>query len=636
MSSYEYRQALDVATEAAAEAARILLAECALEGGPRGSAGHCPADGIAESAIRQRLESAFPEWGYLGEETGGRPPAAGQTHIWLVDPNDGTQAMLQGFRGHAVSIGLLRDRVPVLGVVHAIDAPDDEGDRFAWAEGCGPLTRNGVPVQRDPWPDQLAPHDLVLVSQAADRRPVANLRCIEPARFIPVASIAYRLALAAAGEAVAVVSLNSPGAWDYGAGHALLRAVGGVLIDQSGSEVRYGQDGGSSTVRCFGGAPDIVEQLRTRPWGEVFASGFGEAVPPEGMRPARLTPGTLFHESGILRRAQGCLLGQVAGDALGALAEFQSAATIASAYPDGGPYLLTDGGTHQIIAGQPTDDSELALTLARTLVDQEVYDAEAVAVGYGRWYHGWTHDLAPCPHDWCQPFDVGTTTSTALGSVTLGDARAGTAAQAASQSASRSSQSNGALMRISPLGIWGWRRDPDEVAKAARVDARLTHPHPACQEASAVFAVAIAHAIKRGTGPEQTYARALAWARDTCPEPAVISALERAASEPPADYYTHQGWVLIALQNAFFQVLHAPSLEEAVVTTVRAGGDTDTNAAICGALAGAVHGRDDVPAQWRRMVLSCRPMPGYRHIQRPRPAMFWPADALTLAERLLG
>jgi ADP-ribosyl-[dinitrogen reductase] hydrolase len=97
-----------------------------------------------------------------------------------------------------------------------------------------------------------------------------------------------------------------------------------------------------------------------------------------------------------------------------------------------------------------------------------------------------------------------------------------------------------------------------------------------------------------------------------------------------------RGWVITALQNAFFQLLHASFLEDAVVATVRAGGDTDTNAAICGALLGAVMGREAVPAQWQRMVLSCRPMPGYDHISRPRPALFWPADALVLAERLLG
>lgn len=66
-----------------------------------------------------------------------------------------------------------------------------------------------------------------------------------------------------------------------------------------------------------------------------------------------------------------------------------------------------------------------------------------------------------------------------------------------------------------------------------------------------------------------------------------------------------------------------------------AGGDTDTNAAIAGALLGAVHGREAVPAQWRQMVLSCHPAEGAPAVRRPRPRAFWPVDALTLAERLL-
>jgi hypothetical protein len=93
------------------------------------------------------------------------------------------------------------------------------------------------------------------------------------------------------------------------------------------------------------------------------------------------------------------------------------------------------------------------------------------------------------------------------------------------------------------------------------------------------------------------------------------------------------GFVLIALQNAFHELLHATSVEDGVVRTVRRGGDTDTNAAIAGALLGAVHGRDGVPAQWRRMVLSCRPTPSRAAV--PRPMEFWPADAYELAERLL-
>ena len=91
---------------------------------------------------------------------------------------------------------------------------------------------------------------------------------------------------------------------------------------------------------------------------------------------------------------------------------------------------------------------------------------------------------------------------------------------------------------------------------------------------------------------------------------------------------------LVAFQNAFFRLLHARSFEEGVVATVMAGGDTDTNAAIAGALLGAVHGRDAVPIQWRRMVLSCRPLPAPA-VAHPRPVEFWPIDVLEIAENLL-
>lgn len=534
--SGSYRQALDVALEAAKEAAALLLAECQREGGPRGSGGHCPADEEAERLIRSRLVAAFPTFGYLGEETGEQPSADADRHVWLVDPNDGTLAMHQGFRGHAVSIALLRDGVPVLGVVHAVDAPDDDGDCIAWAEGCGPLTRNGNTVPLPQWSTMLGPQDIVLVSQAADQHPVGNLRCVSPARFLPVASIAYRLALVAVGEAVAGVSLNGPRDWDYGAGHALLRGAGGILIDAGGKEVAYAADGRSRAGDCFGGAPEIVEALRTRPWDRVRNSGFGDAAPAAAMRPVRLAAARPTHPLDVLRRAQGCLLGQLAGDALGALVEFQSAVSIAAQYPDGGPRLLADGGPHRIMAGQPTDDSEMALILARTLVAEGRFDQELVACGYARWYHGWTHQDVGCRHASCRPFDVGTTTSQALSSVGLQHIHGGTAAQVALRSASTSSQANGALMRISPLGIWGWRQDGAVLAEAARADVRLTHPHPVCQDASAVFTVAIARAIKDGTDAQETYDRAFTWAREHGIQPSVVQALEQSATVPPSDY----------------------------------------------------------------------------------------------------
>jgi ADP-ribosylglycohydrolase len=191
-------------------------------------------------------------------------------------------------------------------------------------------------------------------------------------------------------------------------------------------------------------------------------------------------------------------------------------------------------------------------------------------------------------------------------------------------------------MRISPLGIFGAGHNVKQVAEWARQDAALTHPNPVCLQANALFAAAIARAVQTGCTPETLYSSILLWAHEWNVEPALLHAVEQAVHAPPIDFVAQQGWVLIAFQNALWQLLHAPSLEEGVVGTVMRGGDTDTNAAICGALLGAVHGRSAVPAQWQDCVLNCRPDAGRPGVHRPRPACFWPVDALELAARLLG
>ena len=71
-----------------------------------------------------------------------------------------------------------------------------------------------------------------------------------------------------------------------------------------------------------------------------------------------------------------------------------------------------------------------------------------------------------------------------------------------------------------------------------------------------------------------------------------------------------------------------------MIETVSEGGDTDTNAAIVGALLGAAQGRAAVPDQWRRMVLSCRAA-DLLGAPEPRPQTYWADDLLELAEGLL-
>ena len=190
-------------------------------------------------------------------------------------------------------------------------------------------------------------------------------------------------------------------------------------------------------------------------------------------------------------------------------------------------------------------------------------------------------------------------------------------------------------MRVSPLGIFGAGQDRTNLALWARQDAEITHPNPMCLDANALYVMAIAHAIDTGADAQSLYGAVLDWAGDMDLHPLLRTAMEQAAVAPPANYARNQGWLLIAFQNAFWQLLHAGSLEEGIVDTVMRGGDTDTNAAICGALLGAVHGRAAVPEQWTACILNCRPEAGKPGVRRPRPECFWPVDALEIAEALL-
>jgi ADP-ribosylglycohydrolase len=324
-------------------------------------------------------------------------------------------------------------------------------------------------------------------------------------------------------------------------------------------------------------------------------------------------------DAGALSRAQGCLLGQLAGDSLGGLVEFTGADAIAGKYP-AGVRDLADGGTWGNLAGQPTDDSEMALMLARTLAREGRYDRGRTLDAYLHW--------------WPQAWDRGSNLRRALGAAASGATTEESLALAeANANRGESGQSNGSLMRASPLGTFGAGR-PGEAAAWARQDSGLTHPHPTCRDACAVFVAAIAHTVAAGDGPEATHRAALAEAGRPGVQAAVVHALDQARLSPPADYQSHMGFVLIALQNAFWQLLHAGGVEEGVVDTVGRGGDTDTNGAISGALLGAVHGRDAVPARWVSALLSCRPSPG-SGTRHPMPPEFWPVDALVLAEALL-
>lgn len=577
---------LPVVISAAVEAGVLIRAEFHRPGGPRGGGDHAPVDAEVENFLKDRLRTLH-RCSWLGEETA--PIRGNSNDAWVVDPQDGTTDFIAGRRGSAISVALLRGGQPVLGVVYAPVAPDDGGDLFAWAED-GPLTRNGMRVARR---SSSVPPVVALNADAADYA-LHNHKALAGIRFRAVSSPAYRLALASAGEIEAAISLTRGLApWDIAGGHALVIGAGGVVVDRVGRPIDYGRD---SFDGCIGGPADVVARL------VAMKLTKGQAEPRQSARPRRRVS-----DPTTLSRAQGCLLGQLAGDALGSAVEFCTAAEIARSHPKG-VTTLAEGGTWNLIAGQPTDDSEMALALARVLVAHGRFDGAEIGKAYVAWGRS-------------RPFDIGGTTASGIDAL------------AARRPARSESQSNGALMRVCPVGIFAVG-NPEEAARLAAEDAKLTHPHPVCQAASAAYAAAIAVGVQ-GAEPDAMWSAAHDHAGDGTGAEAVRARLVAARTQAPDNFQHQMGWVLTAFQNAFHWLMHGADLAEAVIATVAKGGDTDTNAAVCGALLGAVRGREAVPLQWRNAILTCRPV-RVAGVHNPRPQTYWPDDALDLAEALLA
>lgn len=277
-------------------------------------------------------------------------------------------------------------------------------------------------------------------------------------------------------------------------------------------------------------------------------------------------------------RGRGVLLGQLIGDSL---VEVR---------------VLEPAGAFGLAAGQPTDDSEMALTLARSIARNGGYDPSDVHASYVRWAGS-------------SPFDTGRTTDSAL--------RQGVFAE--------DSQENGALMRVSPIAV-AYSSDPRQAGHMALLDAAMTHPHPRCLAVNQLFSSVLAAAVAGEWDASRTFAEFRHRA-----SPDLLDLVEAAAEAPPGESMVDMGWVDTALHNALFELADGRSFEESLIRTVGRGGDTATNAAIVGALLGGVHGAEGIPQEWIDTVLACRPD---ADSPRPRPQEYWPGDALRLADQL--
>jgi len=139
----DYAALLKEVVESVNSAGELLAAEWSRTAGPRGSVDKAEVDVEIEVQLCNELLHVL-DCDFWGEETGHR--LSGAEHCWVVDPNDGTSDFLKGIKGSAVSVGLLRSGVPILGVVYAPVTESLGADCIAWAEGLERILRNGQPI----------------------------------------------------------------------------------------------------------------------------------------------------------------------------------------------------------------------------------------------------------------------------------------------------------------------------------------------------------------------------------------------------------------------------------------------------------------------------------------------------------
>lgn len=185
----------------------------------------CEVDLDADALLRTRLGALDPDAGWLSEETADSTARLAAPRVWIVDPIDGTRDYLRGRTGWAVSIALVENGRPILGV---LDAPA-RGEHWRAEAGRG-AWRNGERL-----------HVADRTSLSGSRVPADTLPKVD-ADLIPVPranSIALRIAMVAAQEADLCATLRWGMEWDVAAAVLIAAEAGATVTDALGRPLRF-------------------------------------------------------------------------------------------------------------------------------------------------------------------------------------------------------------------------------------------------------------------------------------------------------------------------------------------------------------------------------------------------------------
>lgn len=324
-------------------------------------------------------------------------------------------------------------------------------------------------------------------------------------------------------------------------------------------------------------------------------------------------------EAHLQGRARGLMIGLAVGNVLGVPQEGWTRHAVEASYPAGVREI-------EVEPGEPDDDDlAQASILAEAAVETAPGDLDVDQIGRRFWE--WAEENGSGIG--IQTSDVLSRIGGAMPRCALGaglEARVPTgqpaveAARQAWEESGRYSAGNGAVMRCAPLAI-RWLQDDAALARNTALSVVVTHADPRCVWSAVLVNVAVAMLLRgedagttevtertRRAATELGDSLAALGVEGVVPE-TVLNSCSIPEGAAPADLAldgSDMGFTLKAMQVALWCANQAPDFEEALVAVVSAGGDTDTNGAIAGAVLGARFGLESIPYRWRERLAEIR------------------------------
>lgn len=187
------------------------------------------ADRAVDAVLRQALLRDGEGW--LSEETTDEPSRLSKSRVWVVDPLDGTREFVQGIPEFCASIGFIENGVPVAGGI----CNPATNETILGAIDCG-VTYNGQPAK--PTQRTTIAGSTILASRSETKRGEWQQFLSNAYNIKPMGSVAYKLALVAAGKADITFTLTPKNEWDVAAGAALVQSAGGFVATLENTPLR--------------------------------------------------------------------------------------------------------------------------------------------------------------------------------------------------------------------------------------------------------------------------------------------------------------------------------------------------------------------------------------------------------------